>query len=842
MELLDGQDLRDLSPLPYREACLYLRDVASSLALLHARRLLHRDVSPRNVRRTSDGHCKLLDFGAMIPFGVPPNVTGTAPCIPPEALQGTALDQRADLYSLGALAYYVLTGRAGYAVTRLDELPSAWSKPMQRPKRIVSMPDELDELVMSLMSLDPMKRPKSAAEVIDWLSAIGQLEPDDAPAVARSFFTSAPLCGRAQQTTELTRSIQRAARGRGGAVILEGSSGTGKSRMLTEAGLIAQTCGVAALHAIAHQQRGASYALAHELIVAAQQLMPEQADRAGAGEIPWPRKQDVEAKLDPADQRAHLQQVLRDVFTRMARERPVLITIDDMERADEPSAALIAGLAHEAAQQPLLVIAAYTLGSTESAPEVAALRSFAASVRLSDLSRAQTLELVSSMFGDVPNIELLADWLYRVARGNPKLTFELAEHLFKHELLRYADGMWVVPSTEITLEVPADLSQTWALRVQGLSRAALELAELLTLRRGGASVELCVAAAGVAPDATFALLDELVRGGVLASAGSDYVFAQEALRKSLEQRLDPERRRELHRRWADVLLSDPGSDLDLRLEGGWHLIHTADELRAADLLTEIAPTYVDRAMSMGMAIPALEKALEVYERLERPLEAQLRLRSALVLAGYLYDYRLAFRYGEETLALLYDVSGLALASRLRRFLGKHLAYPVSMLAMTLRRVWSSKALRGPPAFVALRYFIRSAMGMMGVRATSLDGAGAGLILRMMEPLEATPRFRSGRMIYLACRALAMGMLGREADHKRAMDVALREVRSGRRRDMTEVEYRALLVGLLMSDGLNESSRESSRRAGARGHAGERGHHDRVHGSSAHSRDLLRTSW
>lgn len=55
MELLDGSDLRDLAPLPPREACRYLRDTASSLALLHARRLIHRDTSPRNVRPTSDG-------------------------------------------------------------------------------------------------------------------------------------------------------------------------------------------------------------------------------------------------------------------------------------------------------------------------------------------------------------------------------------------------------------------------------------------------------------------------------------------------------------------------------------------------------------------------------------------------------------------------------------------------------------------------------------------------------------------------------------------------------------------------------------------------------------------
>ncbi|HTU60081.1 MAG TPA: hypothetical protein VMF89_16630, partial [Polyangiales bacterium] len=186
------------------------------------------------------------------------------------------------------------------------------------------------------------------------------------------------------------------------------------------------------------------------------------------------------------------------------------------------------------------------------------------------------------------------------------------------------------------------------------------------------------------------------------------------------------------------------------------------------------------------------------------------MRSALVLAGYLYDYRLAFRYGKETLALLYEVSGFALAARLGRYLGKRVAFLVGMLTATLRRVVSPNALRGPPALVALRYFVRSAMGMLGVSATSLDGVGAGEILRMLEPLAGAPSVTSGRMIYLSCRALALGLLGREADHRHAMVDALREVRSGRRRDMSEFEYRALLAGLLMSDGLNETTRENSK--------------------------------
>src|SRR4051794_38024856 len=68
MQLLDGQDLRERGQLAWREACAVFRDVASSLAIIHSRRLVHRDISGRNVRCTSAGTAKLIDFGAMAPM------------------------------------------------------------------------------------------------------------------------------------------------------------------------------------------------------------------------------------------------------------------------------------------------------------------------------------------------------------------------------------------------------------------------------------------------------------------------------------------------------------------------------------------------------------------------------------------------------------------------------------------------------------------------------------------------------------------------------------------------------------------------------------------------------
>jgi serine/threonine protein kinase len=88
MELLEWQDMRNAAPLPYRDACALLGDARTSLALLYARRLIHRDLSLPNVRMIPDGHCELIDFDALISFGSSRTVVGTPPTIPPEALQG----------------------------------------------------------------------------------------------------------------------------------------------------------------------------------------------------------------------------------------------------------------------------------------------------------------------------------------------------------------------------------------------------------------------------------------------------------------------------------------------------------------------------------------------------------------------------------------------------------------------------------------------------------------------------------------------------------------------------------------------------------------------------------
>ena len=177
MELLDGGDLRDLAPVPWREACALAYEICSSLALIHSRRLVHRDVSPRNVRRTRDGRAKLIDFGAMVPMGQGALIVGTPAFVSPEVVHGARLDGRADLFSLGATLYFALTGRHAHPARDFAELSEVWAtKPLPPSHVVADVPASLDALVASLLSLEPSMRPQSAFDVMHRLAAIAGLE------------------------------------------------------------------------------------------------------------------------------------------------------------------------------------------------------------------------------------------------------------------------------------------------------------------------------------------------------------------------------------------------------------------------------------------------------------------------------------------------------------------------------------------------------------------------------------------------------------------------------------------------------------------------------------------
>jgi Protein kinase domain/AAA ATPase domain len=285
MELLDGGDLRQLSPLPWRQACKLLCDVCSAISLLHSRRLVHRDLTPLNIRCTRAGSAKLFDFGSMTPFGRARHVVGTPPFVAPEALHGEVVDAQTDLFALGATAYYALTGRHAYPARQLLALPEAWRHPPQPPSQHApEIPRALDELVLWLLQLAPSARPPSAAEVMERLSAIAGFDLQEALVVRQAYLSTPNLVGREQQLERVRKRLRSAAEAQGGTLVVSGPRGAGRTRLLDACVLEARLLGAIVLRADeseASARWGVASALLRQLLAQTPELaLPAMHERA----------------------------------------------------------------------------------------------------------------------------------------------------------------------------------------------------------------------------------------------------------------------------------------------------------------------------------------------------------------------------------------------------------------------------------------------------------------------------------------------------------------------------------------------------------------------------------
>jgi hypothetical protein len=556
MDLLSGDDLRALAPLPWREACALARDVASALALVHSRRLVHRDVSARNVRRTPDGRAKLFDFGALCPMGVAYAATGTPPFVSPENLAGQPLDARSDLFSLGALMYLLLTGEHAYPATTFAELSATWNERLLAPSaQVTGIPRALDGLILSLLSLNPLARPGSAAEVFERLTAIADLKASDVPEIAQAYLVTPTLVGRDDAVLRFRRRLLRVERGRGSTLLLEGGSGSGRSRLLTSLLTEAKLRGMTVLYAQGGLGRNSPFAivrgLARRLLEAGAPIAaPDPALLAHIG----PAAGVTDALPAPApapEDWPEAVSALSKWFIEVAATMPLVIGIDDMEDSDEPSLAILSQLIEAAPSRQLLVAATAEPASPRAA--IQRFRKYGSSHVLRPLRPAQTTQLLTQVFGDVPCIEVVSEWVHRLAEGSPRTALELAQHLVDRSVARYEEGSWVLPASLEGLNLPESLDQALDAKIASLTPPARMLAQGLALATDHEPLlfdeyqELFDAADS---ERVFEALNELVASSILVGQGSTYVFAHKSLKHALERTISSEQRRELHRRLA----------------------------------------------------------------------------------------------------------------------------------------------------------------------------------------------------------------------------------------------------------------------------------------------------
>lgn len=182
MELVDANSLDQQLPKTNREALEIFLQIADALGHMHTKGFVHADMKPTNVLITESGKTKVIDLGQACPIGtVKKRIQGTPGYMAPEQAQREAIDERTDVYNLGAMMYWVLVREVIptamppqgadaklAAAVDVDDIPPPTPPHVANPM----VPKSLSELVLDCVAVDREDRPESMAVVAHRLNLL----------------------------------------------------------------------------------------------------------------------------------------------------------------------------------------------------------------------------------------------------------------------------------------------------------------------------------------------------------------------------------------------------------------------------------------------------------------------------------------------------------------------------------------------------------------------------------------------------------------------------------------------------------------------------------------------
>jgi serine/threonine protein kinase len=176
MEMFEGETLEKFKSLSLGDVLLVFRMIADGLNAMHQQGYIHCDIKPNNILINESGAIRIIDLGQGCKIGtIKPRIQGTPDYIAPEQVKRKHLDQRTDVFNLGATMYWALTGKNVLTLIPQSNDISAtlgqrnFPAPHQLHRRI---PLGVSKLVTDCVKEEPEKRPSSMAEVISRLDLL----------------------------------------------------------------------------------------------------------------------------------------------------------------------------------------------------------------------------------------------------------------------------------------------------------------------------------------------------------------------------------------------------------------------------------------------------------------------------------------------------------------------------------------------------------------------------------------------------------------------------------------------------------------------------------------------
>jgi tetratricopeptide (TPR) repeat protein/predicted Ser/Thr protein kinase len=657
MEYVEGKTLdaviaeRSVTP---RQLLEWAHELAQALDEAHRRGLIHRDLKPTNIMVTGHDHVKVLDFGiakqtraegADTPTRAQSSGAteigtrlGTLSYMSPEQVLGSSLDPRSDVFSLGVVFHELASGRHPF---RKDQTAETMAAILRDPP--ASAVTELDavpgfgHIVHRMLAKACAERYQTMRELTGELDALrsrgSSITPRSGETIAHGLREErTQMVAREVELAELARQLDTMLLGQGGLVLLGGEPGVGKTRLAREILRLARARGCFTGVGQCYEQEGAPPFGPHlEIMDQALRAVP-QAVRISLGDsaselsllYPSLRRQFPDIPEPPAipaeQQRTVVFNAYVEYLRRASSKSPLVVLLDDLHWADEPTLQLLLHAAPHLGTMRTLCIGTYRDVELDTARpfartlETLLRQRLAVRVGVKRLGASGVQQMLTTMSGSAPPAALVKV-VHAETDGNPFFVEEVFHHLKEDGKLFDADGQWKANLRVEDLDVPEGVRLVISRRLDRLGEAARKLLAAAAVIGRSFPLDLLRAISdAVDEDTVFDVVEQAERAQLLqAERGRDarYTFVHELIRGTLLGGMALPRRQRMHLRVADAIERLRAASLDAHVSVLAHHLYQAGAAADADRAVRVLSSAMQKAYAAG----AFEEALELAERL-----------------------------------------------------------------------------------------------------------------------------------------------------------------------------------------------------------------------------------
>ena len=637
--------------LPLDKAIDIAKAVCRGLVFAHEKGIIHRDLKPGNVWLSADGTAKIGDFGLAVAVDLSRltqsgMMVGTVSYMPPEQAMGGKVTEKADLYSLGAMLYEMVTGRPPFVG---DDSVSIIGQHINTPPvsptwHRADLPPALETLILQLLEKDPAKRPSSATDVLQALESIdaGKISKElskEASTVAENPLYRRVFVGRESELKQLQSAFDGAISGQGALMMVVGEPGIGKTAVCEQLSTyvtlrggktLVGHCyeeGSLSLPYLAFVEAMRSYVLSREVKDLREELGTGAADVARiVSEIREKLKVKPRPKGDPEEERYRLMQAVTGFLANAANVQPILVVLEDLHDSDKGTLDMLTHVSRNLSGTRLLVVGTYR--------DVEVDRNHPLSAALAELRRVSTYgrvllrglnaDEVRRMLESIIREEIpwgLAEAVHRQTEGNPLFVQEVVRYLVEEGLLSQQEGRYKpTKDTPLEMSIPEGLRDVIGKRLSLLSPESNQLLSAASVIGREFDLEILRAVIDIGEDAFDNALNEAVQLSVLEERSQvgqvRYRFTHAFFRQTLYEELIAPRRLRLHQQVARALEEHYKNRLEEHAaELAEHFSQSTDpaNLKKAVEYGEMAAERASDVYSYGEAVRLLDQTINVQK-------------------------------------------------------------------------------------------------------------------------------------------------------------------------------------------------------------------------------------